>query len=257
MPRKFVPGSILLACTLAAPLFAAPIVAPNSAATADGNSNNVYPFSPGWFQDAPTNRYQQVYAANQFGSPGSTIDIGAIAFRLDGADGGGQFTATYPSIQIDLSETSLGPDQLSSTFANNIGANDSTVYNGSLTVSPSGGSNPNPFNFVINLQTPFAYNNAQGNLLLDIRINQPVSTPVPALDAVFTTGDGVSRVWSPDTGSVNSVTGNVDTMGLVTEFLPTQAAPEPAEFSLCGFGFALLAFARWNLVKRIRRAPRS
>jgi PEP-CTERM motif len=241
---KFFACSTLFACLLISPATANSIVAPAGTGSTDGNSNNVTPFSAGWFGLPSSARYQQVYASSLFGS---TIDIGSIAFRLDGNDAPGPFEAIFPSIQIDLSTITPGPDQLSSTFSENVGANDSIVYDGSLTVDPSGGASPNPFNFVINLQTPFLYNPAQGNLLLDIRINAPSSFPVPALDAVFTSGDGVSRVWSPNDGSVSSLIGNVDTIGLVTEFSSAQATPEPSAMVLVGIGLVLVTTARWKL----------
>src|SRR5580700_9838210 len=125
----------LFVCVIAPRSQASSIVVPNANLNADGDANNVAPFSAGLFGTGPTERYQQVYAASQFASAGSTFDIGAIAFRLDANDAPGFESDTYPSIQIDLSTTAFGPNQLSSTFANNVGADDRAVYNGSLTLS--------------------------------------------------------------------------------------------------------------------------
>jgi hypothetical protein len=233
--------TLLLACAMAPRSQATSIVAPNANQNVDGEYTNVAPFSAGLFGTGPTERYQQVYAASQFAAAGSTFDIGVIAFRLDANDAAGFESDTYPSIQIDLSTTALGPNQLSSTFANNVGADDRAVYNGSLTLSGSGGQNPNPFNLIVNLQSPFLYTPSQGNLLLDIRINQGGTGFLAALDANFNS-DFTSRVRSFN--DVNSLTGTADTVGLVTQFSTPLGTPEPSALTLCACGIALLGLRR-------------
>ena len=141
MPRRLDCDSRLCNC---ATIQASSFVVPNGNQTVDGDYNNLAPFSNGLFGFGPTERYEQVYAASQFGAPGSTLDIGSIAFRLDGIDAADFFSDTYPSVEIDLSTTPFGPNQLSSSFASNIGPDDQIVYNGSLTLSGSGGQSPNP-----------------------------------------------------------------------------------------------------------------
>ena len=86
------------------------------------------------------------------------------------------------------------------------------------------------------LSTPFLYNPALGNLLLDVRNFGGGSTT--SFDAVFTSGDGVSRVYNSD---VNSTTGSPDTLGLVTGFI---IVPEPgtAALLLVGGGTLLAWF---------------
>jgi MYXO-CTERM domain-containing protein len=240
----------LFTASAVAPLAnATSIVAPNGDATTEGNSNNVSPFSAGWFGTNPTARYQQVYNSNQFAAAGSTMDIGAIAFRFASIVAAQTETDVFPDVQIDLSTTAAAADGLSATFANNVGANNTVVYSGPLTlVGTPLGDSPNPFNLVINLQKPFIYTPAQGNLLLDISIDGAGSFPLSALDADFTAGDGTSRVWTPFNGSVNSSTGNVDTLGLVTEFLPPSGAPEPSTMAMGG-----LALVAAGLLRKRRR----
>ncbi len=202
------------------------VVVPNNARTTEGDINNSYPFNITEF-GLSSQRYQQVYAASQFGGGGL---ITQIIFRPD-ATFGEAFTSTLPDIQIDLSTTSAADDGLSSTFADNVGADDTIVFaRGPLTLSsaftgpPDG---PKDFDIIITLTTPFLYNPALGNLLLDVRNFGGGSTT--SFDAVFATGDGVSRVYNQD---VNSGTGTTDTLGLVTGFI---IVPEP------GTGALLLA----------------
>jgi hypothetical protein len=130
---------------------------------------------------------------------------------------------------------------LSSTFANNVGADDQVVYQGSLTFTGSGGQNPNPFNLIVNLQSPFVYTSSKGNLLLDIRINQAGNGFMPALDAT-TDSPFTSRVRSFN--DVNTLTGTADIFGLVTEFSTPAGIPEPSALTLCAGGIALLGLRR-------------
>jgi hypothetical protein len=232
------------------------VVVPNSLATAEGNSNNRFPF--GIMAAPPTQRYQQVYAASQF-SPGSgPLLITQILFRPD-AISGDAFTATLPDIQINLSTTTPGPDGLSATFASNVGANDTIVRSrGALTLSsadtPGPGGTRN-FDIVINLTTPFLYDPTQGNLLMDVRNFGGGTTTF--FDAHDVLGDSISRVYTFN-GTVTSAIGDqVNTSGLVTAFTftrqgPPTGVPEPATMVLLGIGLAGLAGA----VRRHRKADK-
>jgi hypothetical protein len=211
------------------------VVVPNSARTVEGNNNNSYPFNLTPF-GLPSQRYQQLYAASQFGGGGL---ITQIIFRPD-ATFGNAFTSTLPDIQIDLAYTNHADDGLSTTYANNITSGDTVVFaRGPLTLSsgftgpPNG---PKDFDIVITLTTPFFYNPALGNLLLDVRNFGGGSTTV--FDAVFTTGDGVSRLFNQN---VNDPTGSTDSLGLVTGF---NIVPEPgtAALLLVGGGTLLAWF---------------
>lgn len=80
--------------------------------------------SPGWDYV----RYQQVYESD------GPIKIYALRFRIDLNNT--EFNATLPDIQINLSTTDKTSDTLSTTFADNVGADDLVVYTrGSLELS--------------------------------------------------------------------------------------------------------------------------
>ena len=224
-----------------------PIVAPNDLTSTEGNSDNGYPFSV-----AETMRYQQVYAASQFG----TIATGGgmitqIAFRPD-AVYGYAFTHTIASIRIDLSTTAAGPGGLNLIFANNDGSDDTIVYNGSLTLSSSfygAAGGPKNFDILIPLATPFYYNPAAGNLLLDIRnfsSGNSGGNLIPQLDATSLDPTLVSRVWAFDSSATAApYSFDEDTMGLVTQFTVTPV-PEPAP---CWLLFAAAPWMAWRKLK--------
>jgi hypothetical protein len=188
----------------------APVTIPSTVRDAEGNSDNLYPFNGG------SMRYQQVIAASEF--PGGARTITRIVLRPDAADGVA-FSETLSNVQINLTTTPKAPNNLSKTFADNLGGDNTVVFQGELALSSAFSSVPGgakDFDIVITLQTPFEYNPASGNLLLDIRNSS--GTKTTQLDA-HDAPDSTARVWSDD---VNSPTGTPNdpypSVGLVLRF---------------------------------------
>ena len=233
IPRRLLAGLTVLAGCALAHSSPVSIVAPNGLTGTEGNIDLGAPFSV-----AGTMRYQQVYTASQFGAIGTGGGmITGIAFRPDGVYGKA-FTHTIANIRIDLATTTAGPGGLSLTFANNVGADDTTVFNGSLTLSstftgPAGG--PKNFDILIPLTTPFYYNPAAGNLLLDIRnfsSGNSGGNLIPQLDATSANPTLVGRVEAYDASATSApYSFYEDTWGLVTQFTATPV-PEPATWGL-------------------------
>jgi len=204
----------------AMPIFAGPLVVPNEWGSAFGDAGNLFPL----FSSQPI-RYQQVFDATQFSrlNPGGGM-INRIAFR--GHSPGTPFTGTVAQLQVNLSTTSKAPDGLSSTFSDNVGTDDTQVFSGPFQAAVTFTGDPTNFEVVLNFTTPFYYDPAKGNLLLDVR-NTQGSTEVPPLDqeldGTSATDDSVSRVYNY--GDVNAAaagqTGGVDekdSYGLITRF---------------------------------------
>jgi len=212
---------LLLVWILSPAGYAQTVVTPQTSRSAEGNSNNLYPFTPGG--GMRSQRMQQVYAASDFAGTGAKIWITEIAFRPD-AYSGSAFAVELPQVQVNLSTTLVAPDGLSPVFAVNLGTDDTVVFNGPLALSsqftgPADG--PKDFDIRIKLPAPFPYEPDKGNLLLDIRNFEAAEVPV-ALDAVMQYGDATSRVFSYGlTDSVYDSRGIADnffSLGLVTQF---------------------------------------
>jgi len=229
---------LILPFTLILAAHAATIVVPGSSDGAEGDINQGFPFNISFFS-RDSQRYQQLYQAGEF--PGPMLITG-MDFRLDSQDD--PFSSTLPSIQIDLA-TAVGAS-LNTTFANNVGPDDTTVFAKGLLALSSAGTGPadGPKDFDIHIQftTPFFYDPSKGSLLLDVRNFGGGSSA--QFDAVSSSGDSVSRVASFD---VDDPSGPADTIGLVTRF-DFVAVPEPATGAIAGLAIAAL-FAR-RLVRR-------
>ena len=155
--------------------------------------------------------YQQIYAASSFLSAGS---ISSISFFDKPGVSPNVLNGNY-SISFSTSPNTVAT--LSSTLANNVGADNSAFFVGAL-----GGSIGSIFTIT---GTPFPYNPFLGDLLIDIIVSNQDLVPNNTGNSYFWadyTGSETTRVYSfvggPDALSVG-------TGALVTEF---EMIPEPA-----------------------------
>jgi hypothetical protein len=225
-----------------ASVHAATVLIAGGDASIDGNYNSGYPFNTSRFRGGSM-RYQQVYAAGEFAALDGPQYLTTIAFRADDAYGSA-FTATTLDIRVDLSTTPHGADNLSPTFADNIGPDRRTVFDGLLTLSSSATrltSGARLFDVLLTLTDPFLFDPARGNLLLDIRSYGTTSTT--QMDSVLTRADGLSRVMSRN---AQATSGYADTSGLVTQFTfqPQPVPLPPAIWLLAAPLLALAGFRR-------------
>jgi hypothetical protein len=228
--RTMVLGGAVIASAIAQ-IRAADVVAPNALRVQQGDTGNLLPIlSPNPI------RYQQVFDRSQFATFAAGGEyITQIAFRVHSP--GIAFTASISSLQVNLSTTTKTVDALSSSFATNVGSDDTVVFppaSVQFSTSVAGPiDGPQAFDLVITFPTPFHYDPAQGNLLVDIR-NASGATHDPAndqeIDATSTSGDATSRVYN--LGDVNAATAGttgssfqMDTLGAVMRFVSTPTAP--------------------------------
>jgi len=140
-----------------------PVFPPGHSMT-DGNSFSTIPFTA----SSNTVRFQQVYSADGFIAQAGNVPylIRSVAFRMDA--GRPAFGSTFPDFHLTISTTSRGIDGLSTSFADNVGADVMDIFpRGAFSYAgdPSGSGG---FSSIL-LPTPFYYDPSQGNLLLDFR----------------------------------------------------------------------------------------
>ena len=233
---------------LSAPLMAQDIVTITPNSPPSGQAQGPAPFT---FRGTTGARTQQVYSSSFFTGPQL---LTSIAFRStpnfrNGAD--------YGNVIFNLSTTSFGDETgtpLSSVFANNIGSDETTVFSGALSFAAPA---TNDFEYVVNFSTPFLYDPAQGNLLLDSLI--PVGASVSgagfflaSYDVANQINDGVYSVNAIFDGAATSGTAN--TAGTISRFVGTAvggAVPEPSAWAMMIVGFGVVGGSK----RRQRRNP--
>src|SRR5689334_739695 len=145
--------------------------------------------------------YQQVYAKGAFPGP---VTITQIAFASKSTGTSGPGIATY-NFNVALSTTAVNPGSLSTNLASNRGADFTQVFSGPLTASITANDQ---FDVVINI-TPFTFNPANGNLLLDVTINAPTQfTGGPVLYFNAGSNANISRAANPVLGGGNPFADN-------------------------------------------------
>jgi hypothetical protein len=129
-------------------------------------------------------RWQCVYDAQHLlnQNVNHPIEITRLRFRpLNGIiDAGGQ---VHTGVTIKLSMAVTDSQTMDVTFANNVGLDELTVFQGDVTLLPTTGTTPNDHHIDISLQTPFIYNPENGPLLVDVDAPNAPSAAVPNMAA--------------------------------------------------------------------------
>jgi PEP-CTERM motif len=220
-----------------------------------GNAQGPTPFN---YYGSSGSRVQEIYASSFF-SGAELID--GFSFRAYPGAAPSFFFGNSVDISdavIQLSTTSAGTDESgslpSATFADNLGSDATTVYSGALDLTTAAtGTGPQPFDYTVSFSTPFLYNPADGNLLLDVTI--PSGATVSGggfgfltFDTVNTVDDGIYSVVNVSDG--DATTGTLSTAGAITAFsvgsVGTLAVPEPSTWIMMVTGFGILSAAMWK-----------
>lgn len=210
----------LASCLAAGQLHAAIalVVVPDEAWDSPGNSSTSEPFGATSLC-ADGMRFQQILDGDAVGGG----NISGLAFRLD--DGQPALgSVTYGDTTIKLSSTTRTTGNMSKTFADNIGDDETLVFQGDMTVSSGTGSPTNPFGFQLPIDVPFQFNGSARNLLVDITVED---CPAGADGYVFDadTRDVRSEyAFDKDAGTAAAST---SAGGLVTEVVLSSPPPLP------------------------------
>ncbi|HEX6812736.1 MAG TPA: PKD domain-containing protein [Planctomycetota bacterium] len=227
-----------LACTAMAQ---STLVTPNGYASTAGNTNNTYP----WARNTASMRIQFLVDSTHFTNQGvvSPIIISQLRYRPYAQTTATAATwtgGTWPNVRIDMATSPLDWSLASTTYANNLGADVTTVLNGPVTVV--GGTTPGvgvvcPWYITIPLTTPFLYDPTSGNdLTLDIQLDGTGWTGTSRAADHVTGATGVGgpalgcRIFN--TTSHTATTGTIGTAyGAVTEFTYVPASGLYAGFN--------------------------
>jgi hypothetical protein len=209
----------LVLCLVALPVLADTIIIGNPA---DPGSGNEFPFGSAYNAE-----YQQVYASSSFSSAIQISDLYLYNTQFNS----GATSTPSGTYTVNLSTTSYGVNTITGNFAQNEGANETQVFNGSISQAWNFGNTLD-----IHFTTPFTYDPTGGNLLVDV-VGNGISTPGGNIfyDVNSTNGTIFTRVYCPS-GIACGNSGTVDTgYGLVSGF-GYSAVPEPGTLLMMGTG---------------------
>ena len=215
--RKFLLNFTLAACTTM--VFGATLVVPNENRPFSGNASEPFP------KGQQSIELQELLGSGQFHS--NPMTISAISFRA--APGSGPVNVTVGSLSVTLSSSPNSPNgggkPMSSTFANNVGADKTVVFSGNNVVLNDTGCQqgpPCPFDITVTFQTPFVYTPSKGALLVDMVFTNLNATS-GVLDAMSfpAPGGNVANVI----GAAGSAAGTFAYQGAIVQFTYTTTAP--------------------------------
>jgi hypothetical protein len=212
----FILAVVLGSCVVTG-LRAQVVVVPNELAANDGNSSTTAP--P---EGSGAIHRMHIFDASQFSALSGPAFLTQIAFRPDTIPGPvGPRTAT---LRIYASTTSRTATGMSTTFSQNIGTNKTLVFDGTVPLSTEdlpGPGNTRQFDIVYPFTTPFLYDPAAGNLLLE---------------AQASSGSGAALKW-------DAVTGEPSVGTIIAPGSPTAATGNFAETPVHQFTFEAPALA--------------
>jgi hypothetical protein len=184
------------------------IVVPNALATNDGDGSSTSTAGPA------SVRWLSIHDGSQFGALSGPSFLTQFAYRPDEIPG--QSGPRSLTLQIFASTTSRSVDGLSTTFAENVGANNTLVFDGTVNLTTGnlpGPGNTRQFDYVFPFTTPFLYDPAAGNLVLDLQIQSNGSgvtfdtvTGDPAIGRVFAFGSSTATTGDIRASHVTQLT---------------------------------------------------
>jgi len=200
--------AVFLGLCVMTELHAQVVVVPNSLATNDGNGTDTSTAGPA------SVRWLHIHDASQFGALSGPSFLTKFALRPDTILG--QSGPRSLTLRIYASTTSRSVAGLSTTFAQNLGTNNTLVFDG--TVNLTTGNLPAPgntrqFDYVFPFTTPFLYDPAAGNLVLDLQIEASGSAVTfdtvsgdPAIGKVFSFGSSTATTGDIRSSHVTQLT---------------------------------------------------
>jgi hypothetical protein len=240
MHRFLLPIALVVA--MAAPVFGQSIVVPNRNSAVTGNDTS------GSLAGLTSLRAQVVIDPDQFPGLGP-INITGFTWRA--APGTGALNVSISgNIYLSTSPNwanSTGHPLLSTTFANNVGADNTLVMSPSnVAITSAGCAAPGPCPFANNIvfTTPFLYNRANGPLLIDTQLTTVSSSGTGEFDVIDcpNTTCVTNNVFVAPLGAA---TGTVEGGGNITQITYTLASAQCDTFTDVPASATYCAAAQW------------
>ena len=236
----------LITFTFAASSYGESVVVPNGLTNLAGNAT-----ADAFDCDRPQGvRFQQVILGSEVGN--GTIISSAVRAIPDTIAFGPE---VFPNVIFKMSTTDREPGELSSVFADNIGPDERTVFQGSFTSSAPScvGLSPCPFAQPIVFQNPFPFNPLNGNLLIEIIV--PPCAPIDGLPESDATSDFNNVIEFVFADNSNSPEGEVIPGGGIFEFkfAATRNIPTLSQWGLFAMA-GVLGLAGFLVIRRKKAA---
>jgi len=227
-------GVLWLACLAIAGLSTA---SATSVTIGSANDGNCYPFNcnDSGSASGQSIEYQQVYDGSLFSGPVSITSVTFFDQFLPGF-GFANVPLLAGTYQFTFAVTNKAVNGLSTNLASNI-TSGQALFLTTATAGIAAGFSSLSFNGT----TPYVFDPASGNLLLDLIVTNQANvtsasySPANGFDA-DDTGISTSRAYK-----IGAQTGVADSVGLVTQIDFNSAVPEPGTWMLLGAGLTVLA----------------
>ena len=234
MQTWFLRDWFLGACLIAAlgpQAFGGTVVAPNGIANgnAAGNSSGPLPTTPVSVES------QTVINPGQF--PSRVITITGFSYRA--APGTGALNIPFTgSIYLSTSPNfanSTGHPLLSTTFASNVGPDNTLVFSGSgvVTGPACAAPGPCPFGDTMTFTTPFLYNPANGPLLIDLQLTSVGGPTTSGRFDVFDCDPMACSINGNSASPLGSSTGTLNSGDNITQIAFTTPATQFVPVNPC------------------------
>jgi len=183
------------------------IVSPPESETQEGNG--ALTTSPFNYTGGPC-RYFMLYNPDAFSIQGPIL-IRGVRFRPNGAQASA-FSHSFTNVEIWMSTTTTAISSISNQFNSNVGADQTLVRSGPLTIASDNITTTNgtkAFDVSIPFASDYYYDPSKGNLTLDIRVFSPGGTGFidghwkgssPALRDLFADGSATASFGSGGPG---------------------------------------------------------
>lgn len=156
----------------------------------EASSSHEYPWASAatW---APLGcRVQMVYDSLYFTAQGwnGPFTIERLGWRADGVSNPVTTGGSYQNVTIELSTAAVDHRALGASFQGNHGGDRVMAHAGTVALLPTGNLAPNTWYIDVVLTTPFVYDPANGDLLVDVAVPASWSGGTPAATDVETGG---------------------------------------------------------------------